>query len=184
MEDVSGESRMESSVVVSIQLSRGATDRRFSRRRPPPLLSSGLNLPRPRKWQAGVCARNELGFSLIETLVASLILAIVLLAVGSVYPRAMRAISMGGCRARASNLAQKKLEELFEAASSGDLTGKLRPGTYQDQPEPRFTRTWSIVEDEPEPGVASLSVTVAWRVFDKQRSITFHTLLALKEIDI
>ena len=58
---------------------------------------------------------DQRGFSLIEMLTASLLLATVLLAVGMIYPRGMSAITASSDRARASSLAQKKLEELFEA---------------------------------------------------------------------
>ncbi len=124
--------------------------------------------------------QKEAGFSLIETLVASLILAMGLLAVTALYPRAMSVIAAGNNRLTAGNLAQKKLEELFEAAASGDLSGKLTPGTHQDQPDPKFTRTWSIVDNHPEKGVHSLSVTVAWDRPDEQRSVTFKSLVAVR----
>ena len=124
--------------------------------------------------------QKEAGFSLIETLIASLILAIGLLAVTAVYPKAMSVIAAGGNRVRASNLAQKKLEELFESAASGDLAGKLSSGTYKDQPDPKFTRTWSVVDNHPEKGIFALSVTVAWAPPDKHRSVTFKSLVAVR----
>lgn len=124
--------------------------------------------------------QRETGFSLIETLIASLILAIGLLAVTAVYPKAMSVIAAGNDRLRASNLAQKKLEELFESAASGDLAGKLSSGTYKDHPDPKFTRTWSVGDNHPERGLLSLSVTVAWAPRDKQHSVTFKSLVAVR----
>jgi prepilin-type N-terminal cleavage/methylation domain-containing protein len=126
---------------------------------------------------------GEKGFSLVEMLAASLLLATVLLAVGMIYPRAMSAIKSSGDRAKASNLAQKKIEELFQAASCGDVGHKLREGTYEDRPDPGFTRTWSITRDRMERSVADLCVTVAWKRLDRERSVTLRTLVALKEGD-
>lgn len=125
----------------------------------------------------GPKVQEEKGFSLIETLIAALILAIGMLAVTAVYPKAISVIAAGDNRLKASSLAQKKLEELFDAAASGDLSGKLSSGTHRDQPDPKFTRTWSIVNNHPETGVLSLCVTVAWGRLDKQRSVTFNSLV-------
>jgi hypothetical protein len=118
----------------------------------------------------------------MEMLTASLLLATVLLAVGMVYPRGMSAITASSDRARASSLAQKKLEELFEAATSGRSPEKLREGSYEDQPDPRFTRTWSVMRDRREHAIADLTVTVSWEQSRSQRSVTLRTLVAVREI--
>ena len=134
-----------------------------------------------RRKRREVLGRN--GFSLVEMLTASLLLATALLAVGMVYPRGLSAVKSSADRARASNLAQKKIEELFQAASCGDIGRKLREGTYEDRPDPGFTRTWSVTRDRMERSVADLSVTVTWKRLDRERSVTLRTLVALREGD-
>lgn len=122
---------------------------------------------------------SQQGFSLIEMLTASLILAIVLLGVAMIYPRAMSAITTSADRAKASNLAQTKLEELFESASSCDKPSELREGAFEDRPDPRFARTWSVVRDRRERNIADLSVTVTWQDMRRERSVTLRTLVAI-----
>jgi hypothetical protein len=117
----------------------------------------------------------------METLVASLILAMGLLAVGAVYPRGMHAITMGTCRVKATNMAQKKMDELFQSAGSGDQVERLRQGTFRDEPEPNFSRTWSVSDERPDDGVLDLSVTVAWKLMGDERSVELKSLVAVRK---
>lgn len=126
---------------------------------------------------------DQRGFSLMEMLTASLLLATVLLAVGMIYPRGMSAITDSSDRARASNLAQTKIEELLEAATSGRNLGKVKEGNYEDQPDPRFARSWSVVRDRSERALTDLTVTVTWKHPQGQRSVTLRTLVAVTEAE-
>jgi hypothetical protein len=112
---------------------------------------------------------------------ASLVLATVLLGVGMIYPRGMSAITDSSDRARASNLAQTKLEELLDDAVLSGEKGKLKEGEFEDVPDPRFSRSWSVACDRCEPGLAELSVTVTWNHRRGQRSVTLRTLVAVRE---
>ena len=82
--------------------------------------------------------RDERGFSLLETLVASSILATALLSFAQLLTLASSANDAAGRMTRAALLAAQKAEDL-RASSSIALEGS---GT--DTPSPGFRREWSV----------------------------------------
>ena len=83
-------------------------------------------------------SRNNHGFSLIEALVASAILATGLLSLAQLLAFAATANAAAGRATHATLLAAQKIEEL-RAASSAALEGDAG-----DAPAPGFTRRWSV----------------------------------------
>lgn len=74
---------------------------------------SGRDTP-PRRTAARIRPRRQSGFSLVEVLVAAVILLVVLLGIVPMVTRAM-ANNMGGADfTRVSNMAKSRAEELFE----------------------------------------------------------------------
>ena len=82
--------------------------------------------------------RNNHGFSLIEALVASAILATGLLSLAQLLAFAATANAAAGRTTYATLLAAQKIEEL-RASSSSALEG-----ADGDAPAPGFTRRWSV----------------------------------------
>src|SRR5438128_2363097 len=86
----------------------------------------------------GDALRNNHGFSLIEALVASSILATGLLSLAQLLAFAASANAAAGRATHATLLAAQKIEEL-RAASSAALEGD-----NGDAPAPGFMRQWSV----------------------------------------
>jgi type IV pilus assembly protein PilV len=107
------------------------------------------------------------GFTLIEILVALVILAIALLAMAALMARTTGNNSLGGHLTEAATLAQNKLEQL-RATPYAMIIQQLNT-SYPDQPVGQssgitYTRTWIAVPDVPLPNsaLATITITVAW----------------------
>ena len=127
--------------------------------------------------QQGV--RGEAGFSLVETMVASVVLTVglvglaQLLAVATVMHSDARQASVG------TMLAQAKLDELMKANFSfgstiqmGSLASNMAP--YFDQPEPGINRRWRIT-DGPVAGTKVLEVSIenkGGRMYGRTETLT------------
>jgi Tfp pilus assembly protein PilV len=96
-------------------------------------------------------ARNEAGFSLVEAMVASLVLTIGL--VGLAQLLAVATVMHSDARQATADtvLAQAKLDELMKSnglslssVQLGSIASNMAP--YYDEPEPGITRRWQINE--------------------------------------
>jgi prepilin-type N-terminal cleavage/methylation domain-containing protein len=108
------------------------------------------------------------GFSLIEILIALVILSITLLALAGLMTTTMRNNSLGGHLTEAATLAQNKLEQLLATPSAMILQQGLNT-SLQDNPVGSssgitYTRTWIVVPNVPDPGttLATITITVTW----------------------
>ena len=110
-------------------------------------------------------ARSEAGFSLVETMVASLVLTIGL--VGMAQLLAVATIMHSDARQATANtvLAQAKIDQLMKAdfslnstvALGGSIASNMAP--YFDQPETNIDRRWRVTGG-PVAGTRILEVTV------------------------
>ena len=110
-------------------------------------------------------AKSEAGFSLVETMVASLVLTIGL--VGLAQLLAVATIMHSDARQATAGtvLAQAKMDELMKAdfslnstvALGGSIASNMAP--YFDQPEPGIDRRWRVT-DGPVAGTRVLEVTI------------------------
>lgn len=113
-------------------------------------------------------AQSEAGFSLVETMVASLVLTIGL--VGLAQLLAVATIMHSDARQATTGtvLAQAKLDELmkldFAASPAIQLGGSISSSmvNFSDTPEPGIDRRW-LVTNGPVAGTRMLQVTVANR---------------------
>jgi prepilin-type N-terminal cleavage/methylation domain-containing protein len=101
------------------------------------------------------------GFSLVEVLIASSIVAITFLAIASMFPTAYRNVDWSGERTAAATLGEQRLEWLMnQAYTSAPLaagtTAENLAGNYAG-----YTRTTTIVDDVPMVGVKQVTVNVA-----------------------
>lgn len=104
------------------------------------------------------------GFTLLEALIAFIVLAVGLLALINFNSATMRSNADAKIRAEAINLAQAKIEELRGFADRTDfdtqMVGGNSLGAYAGMDSPAsFTRSWTV-DTSTEPAV--LTVTVAW----------------------
>lgn len=122
-------------------------------------------------WQAMPAARH-MGFSLIEALVALVLLAFVLLGIAHHELGTTESVAQARRITEATNLAQMRLEQLantpFGSIDSGaDAANPLRPdGTTGGI----YTQTWTVLEDTPATGIKDVTVTVSWLDKDERGS--------------
>ena len=123
-------------------------------------------------------ARGEAGFSLVETMVASLVLTVGLVGLAQLLAVATIMHSDARQATAGTMLAQAKVDELMKADLSlssvqlGSIASNMAP--YFDQPEPGITRRWQI-NDGPVVGTWTLQVTVentGGRMYGKSETLT------------
>jgi type II secretion system protein I len=101
------------------------------------------------------------GFSLVEVLIATAIVAIAFLAIASMFPTAYRNVDWSGEKTTAAALAEQRLEWLMNqsyasAPLAAGTTNENLAGAYVG-----YTRTTTIQDDTPMLGVKDVRVTVA-----------------------
>lgn len=128
--------------------------------------------------------RKCAGFSLIEVLIASLLLAIGVAAIVYVIGYSLQKSREPYDRSIAMDLAQQKLEDLrnedYTLLASGqdeDENGIPYSVDPYAQPGGIYMRTWVVQEDLPMVGTKTISVTVAWHS-SIDHSIQLHTIVA------
>jgi type II secretion system protein I len=111
--------------------------------------------------------KDERGFTLIEILIALVILAVSLLALAGLMARTTKNNSLAAHMTEAATLAQNKLEQL-RATPSAMIQQQLNT-SYPDNPVGfssgiTYTRTWRAVPNVPLPGatLAEITITVTW----------------------
>jgi len=120
---------------------------------------------------------NERGFTLVEVLVATVILTVGLVAMAELMAITLRMQMLGKNETAAIRLVQSKIDELVavsfsDAATSasvaigGSLTSDV--ATYNDAPVSGFKRRWQIAAIAGETRVRTLTVTVIPIVNDRR----------------
>ena len=99
------------------------------------------------------------GFSLMEVLVAMVIFSISALAVTSLMVNHTKLVSLNAQSSEAIALAQDKLEDLrtmnFTSLASNSAPPVIKKGTA-------YTTSWTVQQNTPATGMATLTITVAW----------------------
>ncbi len=115
---------------------------------------------------------NTKGFSLIELLIAMLILFIGLIAVASMVSTAI----LGNANAKWSTIATTCAEEKIEELRSRGYTN-IPVGSESDAcPNPGFSRSWTVsVRNDISPGLKEINVTVTWQ---NNRQVNLVTYVA------
>lgn len=115
------------------------------------------------------CKANQGGFSLIEALAATSLLAVAMMALNMTSISLARGSKTADNYSAATALATERLE-IIRAMPLG--AAGHDPGDYSDANNPmdadgtaggKFTRTWTVsADDEPDFGLRTVVVTVAW----------------------
>ncbi|MCY4485633.1 MAG: prepilin-type N-terminal cleavage/methylation domain-containing protein [Deltaproteobacteria bacterium] len=124
-------------------------------------------MTRPRSSLAG-----QRGFSMIELLVAMLILSTALLGLG----RVAIGVVQGNLRSRDHSVATFLAQDRIESLRGGG--GAVAPATedYGAIPDfPGFRRVTEVLRDTPERGLSTVTVTVSWD--QGERSAVLRTLV-------
>ena len=117
------------------------------------------------------------GFSLIEVLIALVILSISLLALAGLMVQSTKNSSWGGHLTEAATLAQDKLEQFRTVRPQTDIP----EGTNFDTKTPpsgiQYTRTWTVATNGTNT-VRTITITVTWT------DSIFHTITIMHPIAI
>ncbi len=122
------------------------------------------------------------GFTVLEILVAIIMLVIALLGMASVTVMVIKGNSYSKYTTTAATLANDKLEDLkHQAFDAGDLT----EGEHQDADNPLqalYTRKWQVGAARDvtgaKVGMKTISVMVDWSWEGRQRNVTIRTIMA------
>jgi type IV pilus modification protein PilV len=128
------------------------------------------------------------GFTLLEVIVAMLLLGIALLGLMALQIRSVRSNSFSNCMTVASCFARNQIETL--RSQSADDWDSLSDGTFTDTvtdidkdsgaARMVFTRQWKI-ETDPDDRMRDVSVTVSWRQDGHPHQIDVSTRIAKRE---
>ena len=109
--------------------------------------------------------RGERGFTLIEVLIAMVILTVALVSMAELMAITLRMQMLGRNETAAIRLVQSKIDELVainftnaSVAVGGSLTGDV--ANYNDNPDPGFHRRWQITAIAGEARVRMLTVRI------------------------
>ena len=101
---------------------------------------------------------KQKGMSLVEIMVAMIILAIALAWLAPLLVIAMRGNRFGGDLTEATTLAQDKLEEFRNMSYSSMLEDPVGQDTVGTA-----VRSWTITEEAGQEGLANIEVNVSWQ---------------------
>ena len=120
---------------------------------------------------------GQRGLTVAEVLIAAAILAVAMLGIAGMVPRAYQNIGIGGRITKGANLAREKMEEL-KNASYDALEVRGAPDADPQLIEAVFSRTWRIEESGLPAGLKRITVTVAWSTGIGVREVQVMTLVA------
>ena len=117
---------------------------------------------------------SENGFTLIEMLIATVLIVFGLLSFGAFTGNMVVQNTKGERKTQATTYAQEKLEDLKNQSINAALT----TGTGTDTLDGIYTRNWSITGSASNP--ASVVVTVSWvnNTSASNSSITFRSIIS------
>ena len=117
---------------------------------------------------------SEKGFTLIEVLIATLVLAIGLLSLATLAGTVIRGNSFSNKMTAATTLAQEKLEDIQRQgyASASSATENYSSITGYEA----YKRVTTVAADTPAAGMKTVTVTVSWDA--DAHSVVLKTILA------
>lgn len=123
-------------------------------------------------------SKAQSGFTLVEVIVALIVIAVGIIGLAIVFPLATRDVGKAGVMSKALELCQEKIEDVHMMAYDAP---DLDPGhTHADTLNPIdgvYTRTWETYGDVPMLGCKRVIVKVTWNTYD-QDSVKISTIIA------
>ena len=115
---------------------------------------------------------NDKGFSLIELMVAMVLIVVGLLAFGIFTGNMVAQDTKSERRTQAATYAQEQLENLKNQAT----TGTLNTGTGTETLDGIYTRAWTVTNGGNN-NLSTISVTISWEGFGNT-SLIFQSLVS------
>jgi prepilin-type N-terminal cleavage/methylation domain-containing protein len=104
-------------------------------------------------------AKGQAGFSMIELMVSTVMLAFVITGIATLYPRAMSYSVQSRQLNRAFAIAHGKVEEFYRMPANA---AALTAGNHGPEQQENFTCTWNIQLDYPIAKMRRVTVGVSW----------------------
>ena len=118
---------------------------------------------------------NKNGFTLIEVMIAILILAVGMMAMALLQVTAIRGGSFANQMTQASIYGQDKIEELKNTTYASIANGS---DTITSGNGVTYARTWTVTTDSPYTGSKTINLTISWTGPQAQnRSVQFSTIV-------
>lgn len=132
----------------------------------------------PGRVSLGLGWKNQQGFTLIEMLIALLIMVVGFLGVAIVLWLSMQSGTNSRSMSTAANLGQDMLEHYTAQSYSAlsDTAGAFVPYTSSNISATGFVREVRIQNDYPEAGVKTITARISWRSGGVARTRTFTML--------
>lgn len=138
--------------------------------------------------------KKDKGFTLIEILIAILLLAFIALGIMALLPQGYRQITSAGRISSMNHIAQMQMDRLRSLPyGDSDLNAGLHPTpTFPDwvtftrdgETQETYSVEWDVDENVPRTNMKSITVTVGHNIYGSasgnpadQRSVTFHTYI-------
>jgi prepilin-type N-terminal cleavage/methylation domain-containing protein len=130
--------------------------------------------------------RDERGFTLIEVLIAMVILTIALVAMAELMAITLRMQMLGRNETIAVRLVQSKIDELVAVnftSATVNVGGTLDSDTalYNDTPEPGYHRRWQIAAIAGEVAVRTLTVRVIPSINDRRTNAVVELTTIIRD---
>ncbi len=115
------------------------------------------------------------GFTMIEIIIAVLLLTVGLLGIVSVSVMVIDGNQFSKTMTTATSLAKDKLEEL-QSAGYENIVSSTAPETKENI----YQRSWTVTADSPGPNMKTVVVTVTWPWKGQTRDVTLQSIIAKK----
>lgn len=121
---------------------------------------------------------SESGFTLLEMLVATVILSVGLLGMAALQGTALQGNNLGGTNTEAGTVAMERIEQ-FKGAAYTDVSpeGVSAPEAVAGGSGTQYTRTVTIAYDTPIVNAKTVTVSVSWRS-PALHTLNFQTIIA------
>ncbi|MBW2737749.1 MAG: prepilin-type N-terminal cleavage/methylation domain-containing protein [Deltaproteobacteria bacterium] len=115
---------------------------------------------------------NNSGFTLIEVLVAMVILSVGLLGTAALITGIINGNKVSNRITTATVLAQDKMEEI-KSVSYANAVSEIR--AFLPSPDDKYEREVTVVDDSPAANMKTVTVTVYW---ESSKSVSLQTILS------
>ena len=122
--------------------------------------------------------KDKKGFSMLEVLIAIVILSIAIMGLAALQSRGIRGNDLGNRTSQAVALAQDRLEDLINASRTQTISG----GSESDIDETGsaggvFSRTWTVQNSVPVTNADTIAITVGWIDIAGPHNVTINGVI-------
>jgi type IV pilus assembly protein PilV len=117
----------------------------------------------------------EEGFTLVEIMIALLVLSVGLVALAALQTSAIRGNAFSKRMTTAVSIANEKMEQLKNSSYANILSESL---TQIKQSNTNYSRQVTVINNSPLPNTKTVNVTITWSEGSKSYSVPFTTIIS------